>query len=163
VQRLRFLAARKSTWATDTALALYGDLGSGTVDFDHPLPPGFVAMWPATPGSAGHLQAGHLQTTHLSGVGPDGHLDGIHLRHPHLAPMMPLVVASPSYVFGRFRHVIRTFDSAGNTLASGAFEDVRTINAAPAAVDGVRRVTPCAGGSVRFVFVPVRFHALAGS
>lgn len=163
MRRLRFTIPRLPIYAPDTSCALYGDLGSGTVDFEHPFPPGRMPMWPGFAIQPGHLQGGHLAASHLRAVGPDGHLAGSHLLDAHLAPVLGLVVDSPSYVFGRFRHVVRIFDTAGNTQEADAFEDVRTINDGPSAVRGLRRIAPRQGGAVRFAFVPVRFHAVAGS
>lgn len=163
MKRVRFLVPRDVTYSSDVAFELYGDLGSGTVDFTRPLPPGRVRLWPEGAPRTGHLRDGHLMLRHVDSVDVDGHLEGTHLWDGHLQPVLAVVVDSPRYVFGRFRHAIRMFDGAGNTSAQAPVEHVQTINAAPSAPRGLKRVGwDGAGQRLLFSFDPVRFNAVAG-
>ena len=162
MQRVRLLIPRMIDYPADTAFELFGDLGSGAIDYDHPLPPGQVRLWPEAPPRAGHLEEGHLIARHLDSVRVDGHLEGVHLTAEHLDPVLAVAVVSPRYVFGRFKHALRMIDSAGNASPNSVV-DTRTINTAPDAPRGLRR-TGWDGGnaSVKFTFDPVRFNAVPG-
>lgn len=164
MKRLRFDLARLPVFSSDTSLALFGDLGSGTVDLTRPLPPGLVRFWPAAAGRAGHLIDGHVVAGHLDGVVADGHLTGGHELDGHLTPSLVVSVSSPRYVFGRFRHELRFFDGAGNVTAAGAQAFVHTINEAPDVPDAPRRIGwDAAKKRVCFAINPVRFVAVAGA
>lgn len=163
MKRLQFNVPRLRSYSADAAFELYGDLGSGTIDYEHPLPPGRVRLWPAAALLRGHLLDAHLGAAHLDAAVRDGHLHDIHLWGGHLEPVLAVAVASPRYVFGRFRHAIRMFDAAGNGSAIGATEFAHTINESPPIAATLRRVGwDDVDGRVLFYFEPVRFHAVAG-
>ena len=164
MQRIRFLVPRSVTYSADISFELCGDLGSGTIDFTRPLPPGRTRLWPAGAARAGHLHDAHLIMRHLDSVDVDGHLEGMHEGDEHLQSALAVTVESPRYVFGRFRHAIRMFDGAGNTSAESPPEHVQTINAAPPPPRGLRRIGwDEAQHRLRLAFDPVRFEAVPGS
>ena len=80
MKRVRFSVPRSVCHSADVSVELYGDLGIGSIDYERPLPPGRVRLWPAAPALAGHLLDGHLAAAHLDSVIVDGHLEGAHLR-----------------------------------------------------------------------------------
>ncbi|MCB9849130.1 MAG: hypothetical protein H6817_00325 [Phycisphaerales bacterium] len=163
MQRVRFVVPRLATYASDAAVELYGDLGSGAIDFDHPLPPGRVRLWPVAAGG-GHLAVGHLVARHLDAVDIDGHLAGGHLGANHLDPVEAVVVESPRYVFGRFRHALRMFDGVGNVSTDTPVVFSHTVNSAPRAPGDLHRVGYDAeSGVMTFSFARVRFGAVAGA
>lgn len=164
MKRLRFLILRSPVFAADTSVAMYGDLGGGTIDYNKPLPPGRVRLWPASPPRAGHLLDGHLAIGHLDGVVEDGHLTGGHLLDGHLTPVLAIAFHSPRYVFGRFKHGFLFVDGAGNASAEGAMEFAHTVNDGPDAPRAIRRTGWIAASKqVRFAIKPVRFAAVAGA
>ena len=164
MKRIRFVVPRGVTYSADVSFELCGDLGSGAIDFARPLPPGRVRLWPEGAPRAGHLHDAHLILRHLDSIDLDGHLEGMHGGDEHLRPALAVVVESPRYVFGRFRHAIRMFDGVGNTSAESPLEHVHTINAAPPGPRGLRRVgwdEP--QQRLHLAFDPVRFEAVPGS
>lgn len=162
MQRVRLTIPRTADFASDAAFEVYGDLGSGTVEVNHPLPPGRVRLWQAADPRAGHVLDAHLVSRHLDSVDAEGHFEGRHLCDAHLAPALPVNLESPRYVFGRFLHRIRMFDGAGN--AAGSDVDVAvTVNSAPQPPAGLRRIGwDEQARRITFAFNPVRFHAVAG-
>ena len=116
---------------------VFGDLGSGTIDYLHPLTPRPVALWPDAGPRAGHLLDGHLTIRHADGVNPDGHVEDEHLRGEHLYPALTVTFDTPGYVFGLFQHAVTLSDGAGN--ASPATSSGITVNAAPTVPEGVAR------------------------
>lgn len=162
MQRVRLLISRTLNLPADTAFEFFGDLGSGSIDYDHPLPPGKTWLWPMAPPRPGHLEEGHLIARHLDSVRVDGHLEGPHLTAGHLEPVLAVAVESPRYGFGRFQHALRMIDGAGN-VSPPAIVDTRTINAAPDAPRRLRRSGwDDADASVTFIFDPVRFRPVPG-
>ena len=163
MQRVRFVVPRLAVYGSDVAVELYGDLGSGTIDFDHPLPPGRARLWPGA-AHGGHLDGGHVVARHLDAVDADGHFAGAHLVADHLDPVEAIVLESPRYVFGRFRHALRMFDGVGNASGAAPAEFAHTVNAAPRAPGDLRRAGYDAlSGVITFGFSGVRFDAVAGA
>jgi len=164
MKRLRFLVLRLPVFAADTSVEMYGDLGSGAIDYTKPLPPGRVRLWPAASGRMGHLFDAHLTVGHLDNVFEDGHLTGGHLLDGHLTPALAIVFHSPRYGLGRFRHGFRLLDGSGNGSAEGAMEFAHTVNEAPDVPRSMRRSGwVAASKQVRFALAPVRFAAVAGA
>ena len=161
--RVRLMVLRLRRYAADTWFEVYGDLGGGEMDYDHPLAPGPVRFWPEAGERNGHLRDAHLTLRHLDSVGPDGHLETLHLEAAHLWPAWPLVVESPSYVFGRFDHALKLFDGAGNASADPPAQHAVVINAAPPAPRGLKTVAyDQATDQVTFTFHGSRFEAIRG-
>jgi len=164
MKRIRFLIPRGAAYSADTSFELYGDLGSGAMDYDRPLPPGRVRLWLESASRPGHLREAHLIVRHLDNVDVDGHLENVHLTGEHLDPVLAVVVESPRYVFGRFSHAWRMFDGAGNTAPQSPPGHVETINEAPAIPRGLKRVSwDGETRRLRLSFERVRFEAVAGS
>ncbi len=164
MKRIRFSVPRLGSYSADTGFELCGDLGGGTIDYSKPLPPGRARLWLEARDRAGHLLDGHLIGRHFDAVDADGHLEGMHLWDAHLEPVLPVVVESPRYVFGRFRHAIRMFDGTGNASSGAPTEHVCTINDSPPIPRGFKRSGwDSAGKRFRFALEPVRFGAVAGS
>lgn len=164
MKRLRFSMLRLPAFAADTSVEMYGDLGSGTIDYTKPLLPGRVRLWPAASGRMGHLFDAHLAVGHLDNVVEDGHLSGGHLLDEHLTPSLAIVFHSPRYVFGRFQHAFRFMDASGNGSAEGAVIFAHTVNEAPDAPRAIRRSGWIAASKqVRFALKAVRFAAVAGA
>ncbi len=156
MQRVRIQVPRLRCYGADTGFQVYGDGGTGTIDYAHPLTPQVVALWPEAERRAGHLSDGHLMIRHLDGMDPDGHLEGTHLSDNHLTPAGEIHFDTPAYVFGRFRHGVRMVDGAGNE--SAATETVVSVNGAPTAPACVERAGYDAlGDVVAFTFTAGRF------
>jgi len=161
--RARLMVLRLRRCTSDTFFEVYGDLGSGEIDYDHALSPGPVRFWPEAGGRNGHVHDAHLVLRHLDSVDPDGHFETLHLDAEHLRPAWPIIVESPSYVFGRFNHAVKVFDGAGNVSSDPPAQCAVTVNAAPAAP----RVLKCVGydepsDQVTFSFHGIRFEPIRG-
>ncbi|MFH0981577.1 MAG: hypothetical protein V2A79_08570 [Planctomycetota bacterium] len=161
--RVRLTVLRLRRYASDIWFEAYGDLGTGALDYDHPLPPGPIRLWPEAGERHGHLRDAYLAVRHLDGVDPDGHLDTLHLEAEHLQPAWPMVVESPSYVFGRFEHAVKMFDGAGNMSADPPARYTVVVNAAPAVPRGLHSAAyDPASDRVTFSFQSSRFEPLRG-
>lgn len=161
--RVRLTILRLPRYTADTWFEVYGDLGTGAIDYDHALPPGLVRLWPEAAPRDGHLRDAHLALRHLDSIDPDGHLETQHLETEHLRPAWPMTVDSPSYVFGHFDHAVKLYDAAGNASADPPALFAATINSAPAAPRGLKRESfNAAAGQVTFSFYRSRFSPLRG-
>jgi hypothetical protein len=116
---------------------VYGDGGSGTIDYDRPLGGGRIAFWPGVALPAGHLCDGHLVLPHLDSVEPNGHLDGLHLTGQHFLPAAGVRCETPEYYHGVFRHAVRTYDESGNSRSDDPAIFLTVVNSSPR---GPRRV-----------------------
>lgn len=164
MQRIRILVPRGRGLGPDTSVEWYGDLGVGVIDYDRAFPPGRKLLWPEAPEFSGHILGGHLMNNHLDSVETDGHLEGVHLQETHMEATFALVLDSPRYVFGRFRHALRMFNGAGNATGEGAIELIRTVNSSPPVPLGLRRRGWDAETSqLSFEFEPVRFTPVIGN
>ena len=161
--RVRLTMLRLRRYASDTRFEAYGDLGTGQIDYEHPLSPEAVRFWPEAGERNGHLSDAHLALRHVDSIDPDGHLETLHLKAEHLWPAWPMVVGSPSYVFGRFDHAVRLFDGAGNVSSDPPATYATTVNTAPAAPRGLKQVGyDDAFDQVTFSFYGSRFEAIRG-
>jgi hypothetical protein len=161
MQRVRVAVGRLRKYASDVAFEVFGDLGTGTIDFDHPLTPRPVALWPGAARRVGHLSDGHLALRHLDSVSPDGHLESGHEETEHLLPAIAVTFDTPAYVFGRFQHAVTVSDGAGN--ASAASTAAVTVNSSPTIPEGVTRSGYDAQTDrVTFSFVASRFTPVSG-
>jgi len=164
MRRVELDIPRLRRYSADVAFEVYGDLGAGVMDYDHPLPPGRVPLWPAAAPRAGHLLDGHLALRHLDSVACDGHLDTLHLEAEHLYPARPIWFLSPGYVFGRFAHAVRMFDGAGNHDGQSEPVATFTINEAPTAPTSCHQwLADGQTGQVEVFFEPGRFVTRAGN
>ena len=161
MQRVRVKVSRLRRYGSDISFDVFGDLGDGSVDFDHALTARRMALWPDGVGPAGHLRDGHLTLRHLDSVAPDGHLEADHLETEHLQPAIGVGFESPLYVFGRFAHAVVMYDRAGN--ASAATTAAITVNSAPSVPQRVTRSGYDPGQDrITFSFEPSRFGAVRG-
>ncbi|NOX58647.1 MAG: hypothetical protein GXP29_07285 [Planctomycetes bacterium] len=164
MQRVRMLIPRLRSGSADTSVESYADLGSGTIDYARPLPPGRKQLWQRSAAHVGHVQVGHLMIGHLDTTQEDGHVEGVHLTEGHLEPTAVVVMDSPRYVFGRFRHALRMFDDAGNASAMKAGEVVHTINSSPPVPLGLARSAwNATTRQLLLTFTPVRFRPVIGN
>ncbi|MCA9252835.1 MAG: hypothetical protein KDA54_17030 [Phycisphaerales bacterium] len=164
MQRVRILVARHPEGPSDVAVEWFGDLGGGTVDHTRLLPPGRQKLWPECAPHVGHLLVGHLMVGHVDTVRDDGHLEVLHLGDGHLQAGFALVLESPRYVFGRFRHALRMLDGAGNATGDDALVFAHTVNSSPPVPQNLRRSQwNAATSQLEFMFTPVRFKPIVGN
>jgi len=161
MRRVRIGVERLRRYAADTSFQVYGDYGSGPIDFVHAMTPRAVALWPEAARRAGHVRDGHLSLRHLDSVDPDGHLEGLHVGGEHFYPALEVSYDTPAYVFGRFTHAVRMVDGAGNE--SGSATAAVTINAAPTVPGCVARASyDSLSDQITFSFWPSRFEPVPG-
>ncbi len=164
MERIHIFVARDPEGPSDVAVEWHADLGNGSVDFSRPLPPGRQKLWPERLKRIGHLFDGHVMIGHLDSTHADGHVEVSHLGDGHLHAGYALVLQSPRYVFGRFRHALRMFDGAGNATDEGAVVTAHTVNASPPIPSRLRRTGwNAASLQLQFAFEPVRFNPVIGN
>ncbi len=161
MQRVRVTVRRSRSFNADATFEVFGNLGSGTIDFVHPMTPRSVALWPDGAPRRGHLLDAHLVLRHLDSVGPDGHLESGHVQSAHLQPAMDVFYDTPAYVFGRFQHGVVMSDGAGN--ASPPTVAAVTVNSSPTVPQCVTRLGyDGVADQITFSFEPSRFDAISG-
>ncbi len=137
-QRIRIAVPRRREEPEQVSFDVYGDTGSGTVDYSAPINIGPLRLWPTAPLHAGHQLEGHLAGGHL-GVPPgDGHLADRFLSERHLQPAADVVFEAGPYCFGRFQHAVVMRDTANNGDTGAATVVTKTINSEPRRVTRVR-------------------------
>ena len=120
----------RSYRATD-GFHVYGDGGTGQVDWVHPVTPRRQLLWDDAPVVPGHLLGGHGMGLHLDNVCSDGHVRGTHLLDEHLIPAAAAVYETEPFVFGRFRHALVTEDAVGNATTQDVTVHETVVNAEP--------------------------------
>ena len=137
MQRVVIHVPRFRQYDSGDGFAVYGDGGTGSIDYGRMIGDATVPFWPSASRRLGHLLDGHLMLPHITSSELDGHLDGMHLVGQHLWPAGVIRFETPLYYFGAFRHVVRTLDAAGN-WCEGAPVVVKTVvNTSPRAVEDV--------------------------
>lgn len=132
---------------------VYGDGGSGTMDWGHALTPRRVVLWEDGPGVAEWMLGGHGCGAHLDGTRADGHLEGTHLLDERGYPGARVAFEAEPVVFGRFRYALVMDDAAGNADTDGAVVHEQVVNSDPPAADGLRPVEwDEASGQMTFAF-----------
>jgi hypothetical protein len=131
MQRVEIMVPRRRAYHGDAGFDVFGDGGTGTVDFSAALNDRRVRMWGAEAVLRGHLRDGHLMLRHVDGVDRDGHLAGAHLNDDHLEPAGLVRVQVGRYYFGRFRHAVKVYDGVGNASGATAGEVETVINSWP--------------------------------
>jgi len=131
MQKVRVIVTRRREFVAGDGFQVYGDGGTGQVDFTTPLTDGTVPFWPDAPPRAGHLFDAHLVLRHLDNVEPDGHLSGLHLCDEHLRPAAAIVFEAGPYCFGAFTHAVKVFDAWGNASLLDAAEQTTVVNSSP--------------------------------
>ncbi len=161
MQRVEVRVDRLRRYGSDAAFVVYGDLGSGTVDFDHPLTARPLRLWPDSAEQRGHALDAHVTVRHLDGVVRDGHVENTHLEGEHLYPALAVTFETPAYVFGRFQHAVKMSDGSGN-VSAGVTVGI-TVNSAPTAPEGVERAGYDSGTDrLTLSFSPSRFVPIGG-
>ncbi len=155
MQRVRLVVLRSGRFAPDEGFHVYGDGGTGIMDWAHPVTPRRILFWDDLVPQAGHLLGGHMTGRHVGGVPRDGHLEGTHLYDGHLEPALAIFFETEPHVFGRFRHAVVTEDAAGNAQTAGATVYERVIHAEPLPARDLRPTAFDEGsGRLTFAFTP---------
>lgn len=131
MQQLVINVIRSRRFTSGDGFHVYGNGGSGAIDWDHPITSRRYLFRPDAPPAAAHLLAAHLHPVHLDSVTGDGHQEGTHLLDEHLRPASAVTFVTRSMVFGRFLHAVVVEDSVGNTDLQQAVIHEQVINAAP--------------------------------
>lgn len=131
MQSVRLLVPRRKEYRGGDGFEVFGNGGSGAIDFSKPVTNRRVLLWSEAAGRRGHLLDGHLMLRHLDSVDRDGHLSGIHLNDEHLMPAGVIQVEVGRYVLGRFLHAVRTVDGAGNWSSDTPVTLTTVINSCP--------------------------------
>lgn len=155
MQSIRMSVMRDARFRCVDGFHVYGDGGSGVMDWDHPVTPRRMLFWNDAECVAMHVEAGHLMARHLDSIRFDGHLDGVHLLDEHTLAAGTTVVELGPFVFGRFRHAVVTEDEIGNRQPGGATIYETAVNSAPAASSRLRAESHDeVSGVLAFSFVP---------
>jgi len=137
MQRVVIFVPRFRRYVSGDGFAVYGDGGTGSIDYKRMIGDAVVPFWPSAGRRLGHLLDGHLMLPHISSVWPAGHLEGMHLVGEHLWPAGMIRFETPLYYFGAFRHVVRTLDAAGNWREDAPVVVETVVNSSPRAVGDV--------------------------
>jgi hypothetical protein len=131
MERVIIRVPRGRRYASDVGFDVYGDGGSGSVDYGRPLNAQRVRLWPDAPPRAGHLREGYLIPEHLDSVSPEGHLGVRHLRDEHLWGGGEATFAAGPYCFGRLAHAVRMVDGRGEGDANSVTIVSSVVNSWP--------------------------------
>jgi len=110
---------------------VFGDAGTGGIDWGRPLTSRKVMFWADTPAVAGYLAGGHVVGPHLDGIVPDRHLEGTFLLDAHLQPEASIKWHSDPLVFGRFVMAVVTEDAVGNRRFEDATFREQVVHSEP--------------------------------
>jgi len=138
MERIRVAVPRRQDTSEQVSFDVYGDAGSGTIDYSDPLNIGPLRLWPTSALHPGHHHDGHLASAHLGVPAGDGHLAERFLREQHLRPAADVVFEAGPYCFGRFQHAVVMLDAAKNGDTGAATVVTKTINSEPRRVTRVR-------------------------
>lgn len=155
MQVIRIGVLRSGRYRSGDGFQVYGDAGTGQVDWEHPVTPRRELLWPDVPVMVGHTSGGHLMGMHLDHVVPDGHLAGTHLLDEHLYPAGLVAFEAGPFVFGRFRHAVLMEDGLGNAELGGVTVHETVINSEPMAASELRPIGyEARTGGLTFAFWP---------
>ena len=155
MQAIRIGVVRGRQFHSSDGFQVYGDRGSGTIDWVHPVSPRRQLLWEDAAVSGQHLRNGHCVGPHLDGVRPDGHLEGTHLLDACLWPAAAIVFETDAFVFGRFSHGVVTEDGLGNANLVGVTVHQTVVNSAPEPAFDLRPSSYDMGtGRLTLTFVP---------
>src|SRR5687767_11302149 len=104
MQAVRIGVIRGRQFRSSDGFQVYGDGGSGTIDWTHPVSARRQLFWEDAAASGEHLRGGHCVGPHLEAIRPDGHVEGTHLLDAYLYPAAAVVFETDAFVFGRFSH-----------------------------------------------------------
>ena len=131
MERVIIRVPRSRRYASEVGFDVYGDGGSGAIDYGRRLNAQRVRLWPDAPPRAGHLREGHLMLEHLDSVRPEGHLGGRHLRGEHLWGGEEVMFAAGPYCFGRLAHAVLMVDGRGESDADSVTIVSSVVNSWP--------------------------------
>jgi hypothetical protein len=137
MQRVVIHVPRFRQYDSGDGFAVYGDGGTGSIDYGRMIGDAVVPFWPSSARRLGHLLDGHLMLPHISTAWLDGHLAGMHLIGEHLWPAGVIRFETPLYYFGAFGHVVRMLDAAGNWREDEPAVVATVVNSSPRAVGDV--------------------------
>jgi hypothetical protein len=152
MQTITIGVVRNRPFRSTDGFHICGDGGSGQMDWDHPVTPRRLLLWPDAPIIPGHLLGGHGMSLHLDGVRPDGFLEGAHLLDTHMRPAAAVVYEAGPFVFGRFRHAVVMEDAVGNAAAGAAVHETVINSDPPPATDLVPMAYDTQTGRLTFSF-----------
>jgi hypothetical protein len=135
MQGIRIGVVRGRKYLSTDGFHIYGDGGTGQMDWAHPVTPRRILFWDDAPVIVGHLFGGHVVSQHLDGVRADGHLEGTHLLDENLFPATAVACEVGPFVFGRFGHAVAVEDQVGNTAKTGLTIYETVINSEPESSD----------------------------
>jgi len=155
MQTIRIGVIRGRPYRSVDGFQVYGDEGTGQMDWTRPVTSRRQLLWPDGQMMPGHLFVGHLMAQHLDAIRPDGHLEGTHLMDDHLYPAALVEYETDPFVFGRFQHAVVTEDAVGNSITSGVTVFETVINSEPASPREFKPAAHDVGlGRFSFSFVP---------
>jgi hypothetical protein len=155
MQAISFGVVRGRCYRSTDGFQIYGDGGTGEMDWDHPVTPRRILLWDDAPVIAGHLLGGHVMGPHLDGVRADGHLEGIHLLDEQMYPAVAVVYETWPFVFGRFGHAVVMEDGVGNETKTGLTVYETVINSDPASAGDLQPTSYDSGlDRMTFSFTP---------
>lgn len=120
---------------------VFGDRGTGQIDWSHPITPRRVLLWDDASPVPGHAMGGHAMGRHLDDIVPEGHVMGTHLYDEHLRPAALISFETDKHTFGRFRHAVVMEDAVGNRASADAVIVETVINSAPISPDRLMPVS----------------------
>jgi len=132
MQAISVKVVRSRQYCSTDGFHIYGDAGTGNIDWQYPVTPRRILLWDDAPPVAGHLLDGHLMAIHLDSFWIDGHLQGTHLLDEHMLPAAVVVYETDPFVFGRFQHAVVMADAVENANKSGIIAYETVINSEPA-------------------------------
>ncbi len=133
MQYIQISVVRDARFRSVDGFHIYGDGGSGVMDWVHPVTARRLLFWDDALQIAAHLLGGYLMGFHLDSIRKEGHLSGTHLLDRHELPAGTTRVALGPFVFGRFRHAVVTEDELGNRKQAGVVVHETLVNSAPSA------------------------------
>lgn len=125
MDRIRISVERTPEMASSDAFQVYGDGGTGVIDWAHPLSPRRQPLWPDARGPAGHLVDPHCLAVHLDAD----------CSEPGAATF-----DTPPVVFGRFQYAVVLEDAVGNAGQSGPCVQEAVVSSAPPPPNDLRAV-----------------------
>lgn len=140
MQMIRFTVTPDSRYRSIDGFQVYGDGGTGVMDWEHPITPRRLAFWNDAVSASLHLAGGHLVGAALDSVRIEGHLAGTHLLDTHEVPTGEIAFETGPFVYGRFRHAVVTEDELGNATRDGVVVYETVVNSDPPGASDLKAV-----------------------
>lgn len=138
MQSIELAVVRDSRFRSVDGFQIYGDSGTGVMDWIHPVTPRRLLFWEDALPFAPHLECGHLAGHHVDSIMREGHLSGTHLMDRQGEPAGTTRFVAGPFVFGRFRHAVVPVDDIGNERSGEAVIQEATVNSDPPAASRFR-------------------------